>query len=76
MIKTLLNFLEMLVGKQVVKTFILTIADLMYTEFKKELEAYAFKMYQQMEEQYELLRRNFHNQEPIQQPPRLRIISN
>lgn len=66
----------MLVGKQAVKAFILTIADLMYKEFKKELEAYAFKMYQQMEEQYELLRRNFHNQEPIQQPPRLRIISN
>ena len=42
----------------------------------KKMNRTAISMYQQMEEQYELLRRNFHNQEPIQQPPRLRIISN
>lgn len=75
MIKTLLNFLKMLIGEEALRIFILKIADLMYIEFKKELEAFASKMYKQMEEQYELLCRNFRDQQPIKQSPRLRIVS-
>ena len=75
MIKKIINFLESILGKEFVRNVILSITDTMYQKITKEAERKAMLMYEELEKEYELYRRNLYNQESIKQPPCLRLVS-
>ena len=75
MIKKIIDFLELILGKEFVRNAILAITDTLYQKITKEAERRALQMYEILEKEYELYRRNLYNQEPIKQPPSLRLVS-
>jgi len=75
MINKIINFLESILGREFVRNVILAISDTLYQKITKEAERRAMLMYEKLEKEYELYRRNLHNQEPFKQSPGLRLVS-